>query len=52
MDAWSEGLASPTNFLLVACLNVCGSWLDAWNKLEFMHVGRTIVGLQKYFGVT
>ena len=52
MDAWSEGLASPTNFLLVACLNVCGSRLDAWNKVEFMHVGRTIVGLQKHFGVT
>ena len=48
MEAWSEGLASSTNFPLVACLNACRSRLDAWNKAEFGHVGRMIVGLQKH----
>ena len=45
MDAWAEGLASPTNFPLIACLNVCRSRLDAWNKMEFGHVGRKIAEL-------
>nr|POE64445.1 hypothetical protein CFP56_35004 [Quercus suber] len=38
MEAWSEGLASSTNFPLVACLNACRSRLDAWNKAEFGHI--------------
>ena len=45
MDASAEGLASPTNFPLIACLNVCRSRLDAWNKMEFGHVGRKIAEL-------
>ena len=48
MDTWSKGLASPTNFSLVACLNACKSRLDAWNKVEFELVGRTITELQKH----
>ena len=48
LDAWTKGLASQTNFLLIACPNVCRSWLDAWNKVEFNHVGKKIAELQKH----
>ena len=40
MDVWSESM--------VACLNACRSRLDAWNKVEFGHVGRMIAELQKH----
>ena len=40
MDVWSESM--------VACLNACRSQLDAWNKVEFGHVGRMIAELQKH----
>lgn len=32
--------------MLGTCLERCRSSLDAWNKLEFSHVGKTIVALQ------
>ena len=40
MDVWSESM--------VACLNAYRSRLDAWNKVEFGHVGRMIAELQKH----
>ena len=53
-EAWQEGLYRPggCQFLncLDSCLNCLNSCLDrlvSWNKMEFAHAQRKIIGLQK-----
>uniref|UniRef100_A0A7N2LMG5 Reverse transcriptase n=1 Tax=Quercus lobata TaxID=97700 RepID=A0A7N2LMG5_QUELO len=48
LEAWEEGLATHSEFPLNACLEKCRLKLDAWNKIEFGHVGRKINELQKH----
>ena len=48
LEAWEEGLAVSTDFLLTSCLERCKVCLDAWNKFEFGHVGRKTAKLQKH----
>ncbi|XP_075652642.1 uncharacterized protein LOC142623107 [Castanea sativa] len=44
--AWEDGVLSGSNWVLGTCFEHCKSSLDAWNKLEFGHVGKTIAALQ------
>ena len=44
--AWEEGVLSRLDWVLGTCLERCRSSLDAWNKSEFGHVGKTIAALQ------
>ena len=44
--AWEEGVLSRLDWVLGTCLEHCRSSLDAWNKSEFGHVGKTIAALQ------
>ena len=57
-EAWQEGLYRPggCQFLnclesCLNCLNSCRDRLVSWNKMEFGHVQRKIVGLQNNFRV-
>ena len=44
----SDQKAISSVFSLMTCLDRCGARLDDWNKVEFGHVGKTIVDLQKH----
>ena len=46
-EAWDEGKSMGIGCTLNNCLDRCRVKLDAWNKLEFGHVGRMIAELQK-----
>ena len=48
LKAWEGGLAVSIDFLLTSCLERCKGCLDAWNKVEFGHVGRKTAKLQKH----
>ena len=44
----SDQKAISSVFSLMTCLDRCRARLDDWNKVEFGHVGKTIVDLQKH----
>lgn len=46
-EAWEEGKAINLDCPLTLCLDRCRARLEDWNKVEFGHVGKTIVDLQK-----
>ena len=46
-DLWQEGLNKPGEYQFNNCIDRCSERLKVWNKVEFGHVGRKIVGLQK-----
>ena len=48
LEAWNDGLAYRSEFPLVLCLEKCRVKLEAWNKIEFEHVGNRIAELQKH----
>ena len=48
LEAWYDGLADRSEFPLVSCLEKCRVKLEAWNKIEFGHVGNRIAELQKH----
>ncbi|KAK9990736.1 hypothetical protein SO802_025721 [Lithocarpus litseifolius] len=48
MEAWNDGLADQIDFPLVSCSERCRLKLEAWNKIEFGHVGNKISELQKH----
>ncbi|XP_075670157.1 uncharacterized protein LOC142639915 [Castanea sativa] len=46
-DAWQDGLLKPDGAQITNYLNSCRERLTTWNKLEFGHVGRQILRLEK-----
>ena len=48
LEAWNDSLATQTSFPLTSCLEKCRMSLEAWNKMEFGHVEKRIVELQKH----
>ena len=48
LEAWKEGLTFISDYPLGSCLGKCQVRLEAWNKIEFGHVGQKIATLQKH----
>lgn len=46
-NAWQVDVATSQEDVFNNYLKVCRSHLEAWNKIEFGHVGRKIAELQK-----
>ncbi|XP_075636587.1 uncharacterized protein LOC142608797 [Castanea sativa] len=45
-ESWHEGLYKTEGFPITNCLERCRTRLQAWNKMEYSHVGRKIEPLQ------
>lgn len=47
-EACYKGLTENSNYVLGKCLDRCRTRMEAQNKAEFGHVGRTVTELQKH----
>ena len=46
--AWKEGKLTSTGSMLESCSEKSQTKLEAWNKMEFGHVGRKVAKMQKW----